>query len=86
MKEEPKDMTELEASARALLEAARLYREQANRSGVRGAVIWLQGIDGSLVVFTRGEYRDQLMENISMLGGSPIAFGMSEPTPPRGEK
>ena len=59
---------ELRMVGEDLLEAARRYWEAAHRHGVSGAVIWLQGMDGRLVIVTRGEYKETLMRNIDHLG------------------
>lgn len=40
-------------------------QEKATRSG---AVKWITFTDGSVLIFTRGEYKDQLMSNIPPLG------------------
>lgn len=55
------------AAAQALLDAAHAFWKACQKEGQYGAVQWLQGTDGALVVFTRGEYKDRLMHNIDML-------------------
>jgi hypothetical protein len=55
---------ELEASGRALLEAAHAHYEVMRKKGIAGGCIWLCGKDGNMVIFTRGEYRSQLLRNI----------------------
>jgi len=45
----------------------------------RGAVQWLEDHDGKVVIFTRGEYRGQLMENIDRLGPPVEQFEWIEP-------
>lgn len=66
-------MDDLQKVGVKLLDAAMEYWEAAHKAGINGAVIWLQG-DKGLVVFTRGEYRRQIMQNIE-LQGSPRFFG-----------
>ena len=53
--------------AQKLLDAAYDFWEDANSHGQYGAVQWLTGSNGELIIFTRGEYRDSLMENIERL-------------------
>ena len=55
---------EFEASGRALLEAAHTYYNVMRKKGIAGGCIWLCGQDGNMVIFTRGEYRSQLLRNI----------------------
>jgi len=50
-----------------LLDAAHDYWEACRSEGQPGAVQWLIGTDGDMVIFTRGEYRHQLMANIDKL-------------------
>lgn len=57
----------LREAAQELLNAAMNYWEQNRKSGLRGAVVWVQDSDGRLVILTRGEYRQTLMENIDCL-------------------
>lgn len=56
-------------AAQALLDAAHTFWKECNKAGQYGAVQWLIGADGSLVVFTRGEYRQQLLAGIPTLPG-----------------
>ncbi len=59
-----------------LLETALEYRDRANNLGISGAVIWLKGSDGAMVIVTRGEYREQLLRNIENRGPA-VHFGHS---------
>ena len=71
------------AAAQALLDAAHAFWKACHREGQYGAVQWLQGTDGELVVFTRGEYKDRLMHNIESLpsmAGKVHFFGEQMPT------
>ena len=55
------------ASGQKLLDVAHEFWRACQEEGQHGAVQWLIGHDGSLVIFTRGEYKDVLMENIQSL-------------------
>lgn len=57
----------LREKAQTLLDAAQDYWDEYQKSAGRDAVIWLQGSDGELVIFTRGEYRDSIKGYISNL-------------------
>lgn len=47
-----------------LLTAALEFWESCKRAKQYGAVRWLEGTNGELLIFTRGEYRDRLIANI----------------------
>lgn len=51
-----------------LLEASQEFWNACHEEGQYGAVQWLIGEEGQLVIYTRGEYKDQLMLNIDKLG------------------
>lgn len=74
---------DLQKSADKLMDAAYEYWEMCHRTGLlQGAVVFLTDAEGHMVIFTRGEYRKTLMENIDKLGlGEPVMFGAvgSEP-------
>lgn len=55
------------AAGKKLLEAAYEFWDACHQEGQYGAVQWLEGTLGELVIFTRGEYRSQLMQNIYTL-------------------
>lgn len=55
------------AAAQKLLAAAHEFWSACHEEGQYGAVQWLTGTTGELVIFTRGEYRQQLMANIHTL-------------------
>lgn len=57
-----------------LLTAAMEWWYASRKAKVNGAVKWLEGEDGSLLIFTRGEYRDKLMANIDAYGCEPVKF------------
>jgi hypothetical protein len=50
-----------------LIEAAHEFWKACKEEGQYGAVQWLTGEDGELIIFTRGEYKDRLMKNIGDL-------------------
>jgi hypothetical protein len=58
------DDVELKACGQALLDAAHAYFKLMRKRGLAGGCVWLTAMDGSMVVFTRGEYRDRLLYNI----------------------
>lgn len=55
------------AAAQKLLDAAHDFWGACYQEGQFGAVQWLTGTTGELVIFTRGEYREQLIANIHTL-------------------
>ena len=57
-----------------LLNAAQEWWEASKRANVHGAVKWLDSEEGALLIYTRGEYKDALLENIHKLGQKPVAF------------
>jgi hypothetical protein len=61
-------MEELQTLGQKLLDTAVEYNILANKIGMYGAVIWLSGTDGELVIITRGEYKDRLLYNIERTG------------------
>lgn len=54
-------------AAQKLLDAAHEFWNSCQDEGQYGAVQWLEGSLGELVVFTRGEYRSHIMNNIHTL-------------------
>lgn len=61
-------MDDLNKVGQKLLEAAQEYWEAAHKAGISGAIIWLSDTDGKTVIFTRGEYKQTIMNNIDRLG------------------
>ena len=55
------------AAGQKLLDAAHEFWTACHEEGQYGAVQWLEGTCGELVIFTRCEYRDLLMNNIDTL-------------------
>lgn len=66
--------SKLNKLADKFLKAGREYRLEANKSGIYGAVIWVSDSKDGLVIYTRGEYREQILENIHKFG-TPRMFG-----------
>lgn len=62
-----------------LLNAAQEWWEASKRANVHGAVKWLDSEEGALLIYTRGEYKDVLMQNIHKLGQEPIRFVSAAP-------
>lgn len=60
-------MDDLQKVGAKLLSAGLEYWEAAHKAGIDGAVIWVQGDEG-MSIFTRGEYRHQLLSNIERMG------------------
>ena len=69
---------DLEKSAIDLLAAAYDYWKVAHKEGISGALLWLEDDDGKVVIFTRGEYRQALFENVDKLGQPVHFFALSE--------
>lgn len=65
---------ELKAEAALFIAAGKRYWDKAQSFGLGGAIIWTQDLDGFGVVYTRGEYRHQIMYNIDALR-KPVHFG-----------
>lgn len=56
-----------DAAGQKLLDAAQEFWNACHEEGQYGAVQWLQGSSGELLIFTRGEYRAHLMESVTSL-------------------
>lgn len=71
---------ELKDGAQKLLDAAHAYFNLMRKRGLAGGCIWLTGMDGALVVFTRGEYREKLLWNIEsgLDAKRAMSFGTAE--------
>jgi hypothetical protein len=77
------------AAAQKLLDAAYDFWSACQAEGQHGAVQWLIGTGGEMVVFTRGEYRDALMHNIWSLedqGRAHVFEGEEIPKPEEDEQ
>lgn len=68
--------------AQALLDAAYEFWTACNEAGQRGAVQWLEGTLGELIIFTRGEYRRQILDNIYRLPDAQEIYYFGEQMPP----
>lgn len=69
------------AAGQKLLDAAQEFWDACYLEGQYGAVQWLTGSNGELVVYTRGEYRQQLMLNIDQLAGNRVLHFSGEAMP-----
>jgi hypothetical protein len=63
--EKPEAVDEHEAAAREFLAAGARFWAACNKRGQYGAIQWLTGTGGELLIFTRGEYRTTLLQNIA---------------------
>lgn len=68
-------------AADKLLAAAYEFWGECHKAGQYGAVQWLQGTTGELIIFTRGEYRRQLMQNIDRLPNQDEIYYFGEQIP-----
>lgn len=68
---------DLRASADAFIAAGQAYWDAAHKAGIAGAIIWLDTTAG-FALFTRGEYRQQLMRNVHDIGSRVVSFGAAE--------
>lgn len=65
----PITLEELQAEAAKFLAAGKAYwdlMQRAPRMG--GAISWVKDTEGGMVIFTRGEYSEQLLRNIENCG------------------
>lgn len=71
---------ELQAAAETLLESAHAYFKVMQKKHLAGGCIWLTDKDGAMVVFTRGEFKNQLLHNIETRFdvGRAYSFGVAE--------
>lgn len=74
------DKKRQEAGAK-LLEAAQEFWDACHQEGQYGAVQWLEGTGGELLIYTRGEYRSQLMANIHSMPSAKVHFFRGEALP-----
>lgn len=70
-----------QAAGAKLLAAAQEFWESCHEEGQYGAVQWLEGASGELLIYTRGEYRQQLMANIHGLSSAKVHFFRGEVMP-----
>lgn len=64
-----------------LLEAAQEFWDSCHLEGQYGAVQWLTGTRGELVIYTRGEYLATLLNNIHQLGDQKAHYFQGETMP-----
>lgn len=64
-----------------LLAAAQEFWNACQDEGQYGAVQWLEDSDGKLIIYTRGEYRPQLMWAIHELPSAKVHFFRGEVMP-----
>lgn len=69
------------AAGQRLLEAAQSYWDACHEEKQYGAVQWLEGSRGELLIYTRGEYREHLMSGIHSLPSGKIHFFQGEVLP-----
>jgi hypothetical protein len=55
------------ATGQKLLDAAQGFWEACQLEKQYGAIQWLEGTNGELIIYTRFEYRDALLDNIERL-------------------
>lgn len=67
-------LDQLKEVGQLFLEAGQNYFDACCKAGMSGAVIWLTAEDGKTCIFTRGEYRQRLINNIDQLGQT-VYFG-----------
>lgn len=61
-------MKELEEVGKEFLAVGLKYWEASHKAGIQGAIVWLTDLDGALVLYTRGEYRQRLLLNVDAIG------------------
>ena len=66
------------AAGQKLLDAAQEFWDACHEEGQYGAVQWLEGTNNELIVYTRSEYRQQLLSNINGLSSAKVHFFQGE--------
>ena len=64
-----------------LLTAAMNFWKACRDEGQHGAVQWLEGSNGELLIFTRAEYREHLMRGIHSMPSDKVHFFQGEVMP-----
>lgn len=59
---------ELQELGAKWLDAGYAYWTAAQKEDIGGAIVWIADLNGYTCVFTRGEYRQTLMNNIDRIG------------------
>lgn len=75
------------AAGQKLLDAAQEFWDACHEEDphAAGAVQWLEGSNGELLIYTRAEYRDTLMANIHRLPTSKVHYFQGEVMPGKDE-
>jgi hypothetical protein len=63
----PKKDSELYRKGQALIEAGQAYWEEYQKVCTPGAIVWLTMNNGNFILFTRGEYKEDLISVIQDL-------------------
>lgn len=72
--------SELFAKGQALIKAAHEYWEQYQKDVGSSAVVWLEAENGHFVLFTRSEYKDEIMRSaVQETRGEKVLFTPFEP-------
>jgi hypothetical protein len=69
------------AAGQKLLDAAQEFWEACHEQGQYGAIQWLEGTGGELLIYTRGEYRQQLMANVHNMPSAKVHYFSGEVMP-----
>lgn len=67
-------LDDLRKVAAVFTEAGFAYWEAAHKAGMHGAIMWVTSEDGAMVLYTRGEYQQQILNNIARTGPT-TSFG-----------
>jgi hypothetical protein len=74
------DKKRLKAGTKLLI-AAQEFWDACRDEGQGGAVQWLEGSGGQLLIYTRGEYRQHLMQAVHSLPSAKVHFFQGEVIP-----
>lgn len=66
------------AAGQKLLVAAQEFWDACRAEGQHGAVQWLEGSGGELLIYTRGEYRKTLLTNVHELPTAKVTYFQGE--------
>jgi len=75
----------LEESCESLYEAGHDFFKARRRDGLQGSVCWVEYDDGTVVIFTRGEYKGALIKNIDEIS-EPKSHVFTDPGAPDADK
>jgi len=65
-------------AGKKLLDAAQDFWNACHEEGQYGAIQWLEGTNNELLIYTRSEYRQQLLSNINGLSSEKVHFFQGE--------